>query len=75
MGFLTKIRIEDTMRRYTVFEVVLFRGKIIRRNVCPPWHTAIRGGTSSAQIGLNRTALYFSIIIFCVDTWFAVFNV
>ena len=41
----------------------------------PPWHTAIRGGTSSAQIGLNRTALYFSIIIFCVDTWFAVFNV
>ncbi|HIP09259.1 MAG TPA: hypothetical protein EYG65_05965 [Rhodospirillales bacterium] len=26
--------IEDTMRHYAVFEADLFRGKIIRRNVC-----------------------------------------
>ena len=51
------------------------RSKLKLPGFGPPWHTAIRGGTSSAQIGLNRTALYFSIIIFCVDTWFAVFNV
>ena len=34
----------------------------------PPWHIATGEGTSSAQIQLNRTVLYFKIIIFCVDT-------
>ena len=52
---------------YAVLAPILLRGKIIRRNVC----TAVAYGDSwgdTLSTGPAEPVLYFSIIIFCVDT-------